>query len=300
MPDRSGLYAINGEGKVRWENTSATPRTSPLVDAQGDSYFVTTANEVAALDRDGHLLWHRPVINDSPCAMVLDLTNNRTRAYYMADIYLYRFSPDGQVTEGVLPEDGGEAVGLVFSQRHHCLYALKSSGVLYQLDPETLAVKWRFRLPCGVAARPAVTDQCLYIGETDSRDEQHEVTHHHHTLYAISHQGTVIWKTTLDGELVTAPAVDQRGDIYLTLAPEKEIDSYLYCMTGKGQRRWRFRIPIEGDDYRTIGATLSSPTIDNQGTVYCFYDRLYAIGEDTSLPHGAQLAANPPEVGRRQ
>jgi outer membrane protein assembly factor BamB len=313
-PNDPGLSALDTDGNLRWKDTSVIPMTSPLVDEHGVSYFVSYFTQdqfaVVALNRDDRVLHRWPVPAVEPGALALEQKQQQTWVYYLADNRLYRFRPDGHVTQGVLSKGGGKAVALVFSQRHHCLYALQSSGVLSRVDPETLAVRWRSRLSAGVAAPPVVTDSCIYVGEADTKgwigDEIGGgvgVKEHHHTLYAISHQGAVIWKTMLDGELAMAPVADKRGDIYLTLAAEKEPASYVYCLTSKGQRRWRLSIPAaleeEVPGSSTTGLPLSSPTIDRQGTVYCFFDRLYAIDEGSPPPPGAQLAATPPGVGRR-
>lgn len=269
LRNRPGLYALSPRGRLLWKYAEAEPVTSPVVDRHGQIYFATDANQVVALDAQGRVVRRWSVTSDSFGSLALWQGPQSIKGYYAAGRKLYALAPDGGVREQTVGGGDDGAIGLAINPKHRAVYAVTHTGVVCQVDAEELTPRWRLRLPGPVASHPAVTDRAVYVGGADQYGTD-GVECHHHSLYAISHGGKIIWNRTLDGELRTAPAVDQRGDIYLTLEAERERATYLLCVSAKGTERWRIRLP-------TAYGIVSSPVIGDNRTVYCYHDRAYAV-----------------------
>jgi outer membrane protein assembly factor BamB len=266
-----GLYALDPTGRLLWKYAEGEPTTSPLIDRQGLIYL-GTPNGVVALVQKGQVVRRWPVATETHGSIALKQTGQNTLVYYSVGRHLYVLKPDGGIRKATLPGQGG-VVGLAISERHDAAYALASDRVLLRVDATNMRVKWRFPLDGEVGAHPAVADSAIYVGCRDTHPQSYSdksPVKHCHSLYAINHRGRLLWKFTLPGGLDTAPAVDGRGDIYVTVESEMENASFLYCIKPDGSQRWRLALP---EPYRI----LSSPIIGNNQTVYCYHNKAHAI-----------------------
>lgn len=162
--------------------------------------------------------------------------------------------------------------------RDGTLYVGTSSGSLFALHGGAGAVKWRVKLPHGIAYPPLVAGGRLYVGSDN--------------LYALrASNGRPIWQHG-DGKTAwSAPVLSSTGTVYAGNS-----DGYVYGLSGRtGQVLWRFK---------TNDSLLSFPSLGKNGTVfvgcegqskaYAFNDRtgkvLWMFSEDP-LPKTASAIA---------
>ncbi|MBN1661900.1 MAG: VCBS repeat-containing protein [Anaerolineae bacterium] len=177
------------------------------------------------------------------------------------DYHLYAVNPDGSVqwtyttpnviwSSPTVYTDGTIYVG-------HNGY---SDGSLLALNPNG-SLKWSYPAR-EVRSSPAIgSDGTIYVGASDAR------------LYAINPDGTLKWAyQTGFNESYASPAVGADGTIYTTGAKEGS----LHAVNPDGTNKWTY--PIGGD-------TVSSPTVDGNGTIYVggADNNLYAVNPDGTL-----------------
>jgi outer membrane protein assembly factor BamB len=114
------------------------------------------------------------------------------------------------------------------------------------------SLKWRFKTNHVTYSSPAIGDDgTVFCGSHDTY------------LYALyPNNGTLKWKYKTGGWIRTAPCIGDDGTIYVV-----SLDNYLHALyPNNGTRKWR----------TNVGAG-TSPTIGQDGTIYCGYSKLHAI-----------------------
>jgi len=112
-------------------------------------------------------------------------------------------------------------------------------------------LKWKYNTNHVVYSSPAIgSDETIYCGCHDTY------------LYALyPNNGTLKWMYKTGDWIRTAPCVADDGTIYVV-----SLDSYLYAIYPNGTLKWK----------TNVGAG-TSPTIGQDGTIYCGYNKLHAI-----------------------
>lgn len=290
-----GLYALDPNGHLLWKYAGGSAQASPVIDRQGriclalaDQPYGSPNGRLVVLSPQGHVLHQWTVPTDDLSAIALWERKEGPWIYYLtidgdsplADPrkLLYLIRPDRPIRKVEIPAPGARMWGLVLSQSKRLLYGLvagrEDNTSLYSLDATSLKVRWRFHLDGEARAWPVVTADAVYVGSADYYPQYPErgPIRHHHTLFAISHEGKLRWKRTLEGSIDTSPAADERGDLCLTLRSEKDRNNYLLCIRPDGSERWRLKVatPLE---------PLSPPVIGDRQTVYFYGQRAYAVGD---------------------
>jgi outer membrane protein assembly factor BamB len=110
--------------------------------------------------------------------------------------------------------------------------------------------RWRYKTGHEVYSSPAIgNDGIVYCGSHDQY------------MYALYPNGTLKWKYKTGHWIRTSPCVADDGTIYFV-----SLDDYLYALYPNGTLKWK-----------TKGCAGTSPTIDQDGTIYCGYNKLKAI-----------------------
>ncbi len=168
-------------------------------------------------------------------------------------------------------------------------------GWFYSLDPSG-RLRWKYQTRDAVYASASTWKGLVYLPAIDSH------------LYCFDANGKLRWKTYLGDELYGAAALDPKGNAYVagdagtlyavaangklrwkyrlgeecSSAPSIGVNGLIYaasesvfCLDGRGRRRWAFAPPEEGYFY-------GSPVPDLSGSVYAGNDDgyLYCIGPD--------------------
>lgn len=169
--------------------------------------------------------------------------------------------------------------------------------------------KWKVEVgPVSFASPVIGTDDTIYIGNLLTE------------LVAVSPNGTIRWKRTLDqrGSTISgSPAVDSNGNIYVvTTYRAKVLDhrtgatlrtrvarSKLHSLTPDGTLRWTFTFPPSEMLNVTDGYTLSSPKIVGQQNPLIFIPAIFTkiasriellvIDQTGNLIHRSQIADYP-------
>jgi outer membrane protein assembly factor BamB len=111
------------------------------------------------------------------------------------------------------------------------------------LDPATRALNWTFSEPNDrIIAAPVVTEEQIFVASAD------------HSLYAIDHNGGLIWKAAAGNDLWASPALAD-DQVYVG-----SMDHFLYAMDRQtGSEVWK----------TDLGASIvGTPALDETGNLY--------------------------------
>lgn len=131
-------------------------------------------------------------------------------------------------------------------------------GCLYAVSPNG-NVEWKLQLSdqeiseCHIAI---ADDGTIYVAVSDTES----------SLYAVTAQGTLKWKKTVQGN-TTAPAIGKAGEIYIGSA-----DGTLHAFKTDGNSYW---------EYKAGDSITVAPLVDADGIIYvCAEDTLAAVNPD--------------------
>ena len=250
----TGVSPFNGPVAPQklWEySAGANIQSSPVISADGTTYFGSDDNKLYAVKADGTLKWTfttgNTIINTPAIA------TDGTVYINSNDKYIYAVNPDGTEkwkyllntiarSSPMLGPDGTIYIG-GYDFR---LYALNADGTL----------KWKFNTGGIVDATAAMSpDGTAYIGSTDTK------------LYALNADGTQKWVYTSGGAIYSSAAVAKDGTIYVG-----SNDNKLYALNTDGSLKWTF----------VTGNAINSPAIGADGTIYIGSNdkKIYAVNPD--------------------
>jgi alpha-tubulin suppressor-like RCC1 family protein/outer membrane protein assembly factor BamB len=232
--------------------------SSPVIDTNGIIYVGCTDGRLYALGDNGHgsvsVLWSnrtaRP-ITSSPAVgedgtIYVGSQDNKLHAIFPDGATKWRFFSPHDVDTPLINSEG-------------TIY-FPSRGRLFGVTEEG-AEAANHVLRRNIRSLPAIgTEDTLYFG-TDGD-----------IVFGLLAGGTTNvyrWRYDTDGDVVSSPAIDFSGRIYIGSATR-----FIYSFTTNGAARWRTKLP---------GVSRSAFSIDADGTVYvgCDDRRLYALHPDT-------------------
>jgi len=151
------------------------------------------------------------------------------------------YTEDSIYSSPSIGEDGTIYFGYGSSGDGGYITALYPNGTL----------KWQYLTGVAVLSSPAIgQDGTVYCGSHDTY------------LYALyPNNGTLKWKFGTGGWIRTSPCIADDGTIYVV-----SLDNYLYAINPDGTLKWK----------TNVGAG-TSPTIGQDGAIYCGWDHLYAV-----------------------
>ena len=253
--DDGFLYAVTPDGDQRWRfDAGDLIRSSPGIGPDGTVYVGANDGNVYAVDgADGALRWFFsadgavfscPSIDD---AGTVDDFSDDTIYFGSDDGNVYALDPDGALrwffeTEGVVrssPAIGADGTVYIGSDDRR-LYALETGA------DGRVRRRWVFEAGGAIRASAALAgDGALYVGALDG------------FLYALrtaeSGAERLRWSFDAGGAIHSSPAVGSDGTVYFGTR-----NAFLFALEPDGELRWSTR----------IGDTLSSPTIDPDGTLF--------------------------------
>lgn len=197
-----------------------------------------------------------------------DLKNVKTVHYQLDNdetLYLMKAAPkEGKeiyTATTTLSNDfknGGHYIRIVYTTEDGSKY-YKIRKFYVERDPKEKPTSlWRYFLPGSSRSAPLVYDDVVYVGANDG------------ALYGISAKtGTLLWKYSTDGEIVSSPAIYVNKQSGLKLVYFGSADKYIYAVDAKtGKLKWR---------YQAQAPVYCSPIVydtsvyiaDNSGKLYC-------------------------------
>jgi len=223
-------------------------RGSPVVGDDGIVYF--GGMDFYALYPNGTLkwkyddlstyVWSAPAIDENGTIYFGDHGyNNYLYALYPNGTLKWKFKPgDDILSSPAIAEDGT----IYFGCENHNIYALYPNGTL----------KWKYTTGHIVYSSPAIgEDGTVYCGSHDTY------------LYAFyPNNGTLKWKYKTGHWVRVSPCIADDGTVYFV-----SLDNHLYAVNPNGSLKWK----------TNMGQAGTSPTIGQDGTIYCGYTRLHAV-----------------------
>ena len=271
LPGR--LCAVDRDGRLLWTYEEGEPTAYLLLDKRGSLYAIVDSQAassrepsyLAVIDDKGKTvrkvrLPEGGIVGWGLSHITLRNTSTGTHAYCAAGNTVCRIDPAGgllTVSLGVPTTEYGYApsiTGLSVSIEPDAVYVCTDDGGLTRLSASSLNTEWQIK--AGDKARfvnPAVSGDGVYV-ITDLR-----------RLSCVGHDGKIRWKVDLPVETYSSPAVDKEGSVFVTGGGK------LFCVGSDGKIKWDIVVSKE--------RWVSSPILGPDGTVYCYSDRVCAVGE---------------------
>jgi outer membrane protein assembly factor BamB len=252
---RSPYSTIVNTGVEKWRfDTNMDCTSSPVIDKQGVIY-VAGLDGFFAVHPNGTMKWHIWPRELIVSASALDDNG----ILYFGGIW-------GENFHAVYSENGTEiwrhSIGNTYASP-----TVGPDGIIYAPATDNWNVlalypngtlKWRFHANERVFSSPAIGD-----------DGTVYCTSYGSYLYALyPENGTVKWQYYTGGSVRTSPCVADDGTVYVV-----SVNGVLHALYPNGTLKWQA-------DYIDGG---TSPTIGQDGTIYCGYHKLYAINPNGTI-----------------
>ncbi|MHC4278129.1 MAG: outer membrane protein assembly factor BamB family protein [Planctomycetota bacterium] len=268
------VYAINPDGTEKWHfSHSGMMFIQPVLSHSGTLYTTGSRKPKGSGLREGHLLaidastgrlkWERKLSEHAPDLWTPHIAvDSRDNVYVGAADVLYVMDAVGTKRWSyrfVIREKGGYAeysTGPTLSHDEKTVYLLKrTGGGLMAFDSETGKVKWHDRTPYfnDIGTPTVAPDGTVYIPDEKTK-----------SLYALSPEGKVKWKTNFPGlRLFNSNAtIGKDGTIYVEAerAPSGN-GGRVYALSHEdGRIKW---------SYEFERGTVASPmAVDGRGNIY--------------------------------
>jgi outer membrane protein assembly factor BamB len=245
---RSPYSTTNNMGEEKWRlRLQGLVWGSPIIDGNGIIYV--GAWDFYAIYPNGTIKWQMDISAFSSAAAIGENGIIYVGTIWASPNYLYaiysnngtlkwKFKTDNHIFSS--PAIGEDGV-IYFGSEDENIYALYPNGTL----------KWKYKTGHAVLSSPAIgNDGTVYCGSHDTY------------LYAFHpNNGTLRWKYKTGDWIRTSPSIAYDGTIYIV-----SLDNFLHAVYPDGTGMWK----------TNVGAG-PSPTIGQDGTIYCGYSKLYAV-----------------------
>jgi len=262
----------------------------------------TSRSPHSTADNLGIEKWRFDTINECSGSPIID----KQGVVYIGGFYLFAVNPNGTakwqytingriVSAPVIDENGILYFGAIWNEYLFALYSNNGTvkwtypigptwasptvgpdGIIYAPATDNWnviafypngTVKWCFHANERVFSSPAIGD-----------DGTVYCTSYGSYLYALyPENGTVKWQYNAGGSIRTSACIADDGTVYVV-----SVNGVLHALYSNGTLKWQ--VSIDGG---------TSPTISQDGTIYCGYHALYAINPDGSI----KWVFNPDNIG---
>ena len=300
------LYAINGNGTLKWiTSIGSTTRSSPAIADDGTIYIGSYNDRLYAIRADGSVKWSYLTAGD--------ITSSPAIA---PDGTVYVGSRDGKLY--AINPDGTKKWSLTVGDVHMCSPAVGPDGTIYTgggsyflfaINPDG-SPKWQYPTGDRTYAAPALSpdgsivysaccDMTLHAVNTSdgsgvwtfpvdllnqytsaspavAPDGTIYIGSNYGVFHAISPAGVELWRYDAGSDIRSSAAISADGTIYFG-----DMNGFLHALNPDGSPKWH---------YLTRSSIYSSPAIDANGSVCVASWDGYVYG---NLNHNPPLA-NPP------
>jgi len=228
---------------------------SPVLDYEGTIYFggfnlyAIYPNSTLKWVNDIHInVQASPAIDEDGIIYIGDSQGGNTLHAYYPNGTLKWIREYGSIFSScAIGEDGT----VYFGRR------CGDEGAIVAVYPNNGSLKWIFNTNHVVYSSPAIGDDgTIYCGSHDGN------------LYALNpNNGTEKWHYHTDHWIRTSPCIADDRTIYVV-----SLDSYLHAVYPNGTLKWK----------TNVGAG-TSPTIGQDGTIYCGYTYLHAVSPNGTI-----------------
>ncbi|GAA3638808.1 outer membrane protein assembly factor BamB family protein [Flavivirga jejuensis] len=247
--------------------------SGPVFGLNGEIYIGSQTDELIAVDEGGNELWRFDTGGDVNSTPAIG-SDGRIYVGSTGDFF-YAFNTDG--TENWSSEFGSwTATATAIAPDGTIYFAGEGNntdasfgGVLIAYNPDGTE-QWRVGL----------TDKVNQGGPCVAPDGKIYVGGHGNELMAFSQSGSLLWSYPTNGNILSTPAIDNDGNIYLG-----DDEGYFYVVDPEGNRKWK---------ETKLGVKIwNSPAIGSNGKIYIAADQdndtaiLYALATNaTGLADG--------------
>jgi outer membrane protein assembly factor BamB len=222
---------------------------SPIIDDEGVIYV--GAWDFYAIYPDGRLKWNAEGLGTFSSSGAIDENGilyvgtiwNHPNYFYAIDTSNGDLKWRKQISNHIFSSPAiGDDGTIYFGSENENIYAYYQNGTL----------RWSYKTGHAVLSSPAIgEDGTVYCGSHDTN------------LYAFHpNNGTVKWTYKTGHWIRTAPCIADDGTIYVV-----SLDDHLHAVNPDGTMKWK----------TDMGEGGTSPTIGQDGTIYCGYNQLHAI-----------------------
>jgi len=245
---RSPYNTANTDGIEKWRiDTDDECSGSPIIDKEGIIYV--GASDMLAVYPNGTLKWKfkmdgivvsAPAIDEKGILYFGGIWGDKLYAMYSSNgtvKWTYKIGPTW-----ASPTIGNDGIIYAPGTDNWNVHAIYPNGTL----------KWKFHASKNVYSSPAIgEDGTIYC------------TSYNGYLYALYlNNGTLKWKYKVPGYIRTSPCIADDGTVYTV-----STDGPLFAFNPDGTVKW---------NTTSVGGG-TSPTIGQDGTIYCGYKDLYAV-----------------------
>lgn len=222
---------------------------SPVIDDEGVIYI--GAWDFHAIYPNGNIKWYTEDLGTFSSAGAIDENGilyvgtiwGHPNHFYAIDTINGAIKWRKEISDDIYssPAIGNDGI-IYFGSENENIYAYYPNGTL----------RWRYKTGHAVLSSPAIgADGTVYCGSHDTY------------LYAFyPNNGTVKWKYKTGHWIRTAPCIADDGTIYVV-----SLDNHLHAVHPDGTLKWK----------TNMGEGGTSPTIGQDGTIYCGYSQLHAV-----------------------
>jgi outer membrane protein assembly factor BamB len=243
---RSPYSTADTEGIEKWRFDTDECSGSPVIDKEGIIYV--SSNHMHAIYPNGTMKWRYPT-GTIVTAAALDEKGILYFGTLWRDKLFALYSSNGTVKwkyklgdTWASPTVGNDGIIYAPATDNYKVHAVYPNGTR----------KWVFKAAQRVYSSPAIgEDGTIYC------------TSYNGNLYALyPENGTELWKYKVPGHIRTSPCIADDGTIYTV-----STDGPLFAFNSDGTVKW---------NTTSVGGG-TSPTIGQDGTIYCGYRDLYAV-----------------------
>lgn len=284
------LYALNGEGTVKWSFTHSTALFSPVIGGDGNLYVQDFYNKVLSFSPAGILRWtysqflydHFENVGQRCPAVGSDGT------IYIGGCGLHALDPSTGTRKWAFME-GSRVKAPPSIAADGTVYVVFSQDLIVAVNPDG-SEKWRnsFTNPWEMSfTAPAIDENGVVYFGAEARYEGTDLSN----IYAFNPDGTLKWKYPVEGNrfVRASPVIDASGNIIIaTKATETGLAAKVFALSEPGSLVWEYdieNIHITGDD------VYSTPSVDNNGLIYFGAETgyLYVLNPDGTLNYKYSL-----------
>ncbi|MGM0381287.1 MAG: PQQ-binding-like beta-propeller repeat protein [bacterium] len=252
------LYAFDRAGNVKW-NKQLPGRYGgwPTVAPDGTLYYVknTDAGDewtVYAFSPEGKKLWEYA----DNCVFKRGVAIGPDGSLYIGSMKgrmgekMYALSPAGKLKWK--KQLGSQLVAAPVVGSNGTIYQTgynkkANRSILYAFNPDG-SIKWTYRAEGAYMRRISLTEE----GNILASDLNGGV-------HAVSSSGKLLWFTSTEQRLRTAPVIGPEGTIFVAGVSNK-----LFALTPGGDKKWSRELPGDSDRYMVR----STPVVDEDGYIY--------------------------------
>lgn len=228
LQSEDSIFVFSNTGEILWTKSYGGGNNSPVLDQEGNLYLGSQRDSlIISFDVNGILRFYLPF----NCAIINSpfFVNDKKILFCLEDNRVICIDTRGEILWEKNLEEPIFSSGVVFN--NSIFYLITKYGRLFKGD-----VDGNFSpilsIPCDLTSSLAISEENYLYFRASWKDEEYD------TLYGVSLDGNIIFRTPLPGEddsedweILASPKIGPDGIIYISTAKG------LYALVGKGKAK---------------------------------------------------------------